>query len=193
MANEINASTLNTLHNLNFYLDTLRRIRDAIVFRRFESFRLAFHQSLSRQLPRIMMFSRRWSRVRHGHECRGRQPSGADRPVHPDPGDFLFHHPAPEQRKQQKVQEFLENLKENDRVITTSGIYGQITRINGDKRAAAGRRQGADRRVEGGDRRLSGSAAGRRDREPVKRGRDCPDRSTCRTFAGRSSPSSPSS
>jgi queuine tRNA-ribosyltransferase len=49
MANEINAATLNTLHNLNFYLDTLRRIRDAIVFRRFESFRLAFHQSLSRQ------------------------------------------------------------------------------------------------------------------------------------------------
>jgi queuine tRNA-ribosyltransferase len=49
MANEINASTLNTLHNLNFYLDTLRRIRDAIAFRRFDSFRLAFHQSLSRQ------------------------------------------------------------------------------------------------------------------------------------------------
>jgi len=46
---EINASTLNTLHNLNFYLDTLRRIRDAIAFGGFESFRLAFHQSLSRQ------------------------------------------------------------------------------------------------------------------------------------------------
>jgi len=49
LAGEINASTLNTLHNLNFYLDTLRRIRDAIVFGRFESFRLALHQSLSRQ------------------------------------------------------------------------------------------------------------------------------------------------
>jgi queuine tRNA-ribosyltransferase len=49
LANEINSSTLNTLHNLNFYLDTLRRIRDAIAFRRFERFRLAFHQSLSRQ------------------------------------------------------------------------------------------------------------------------------------------------
>ena len=48
MANEINAATLNTLHNLNFYLDTLRRIRDAIVFRQFEDFRLAFHQSVSR-------------------------------------------------------------------------------------------------------------------------------------------------
>jgi len=49
MAGEINASTLNTLHNLNFYLDTLRRIRDAIAFGRFESFRQAFHQSVSCQ------------------------------------------------------------------------------------------------------------------------------------------------
>ena len=48
-ANEINSSTLNTLHNLHFYLDTLRQIRDAIVFGRFESFRLAFHHSLSGQ------------------------------------------------------------------------------------------------------------------------------------------------
>jgi queuine tRNA-ribosyltransferase len=46
---EMGAATLNTLHNLSFYLDTLRRIRDAIAFGRFESFRLAFHQSLSRQ------------------------------------------------------------------------------------------------------------------------------------------------
>jgi queuine tRNA-ribosyltransferase len=50
MAGEINAATLNTLHNLNFYLDTLRRIREAIMFGRFDSFRVAFHQSLSRQL-----------------------------------------------------------------------------------------------------------------------------------------------
>jgi queuine tRNA-ribosyltransferase len=51
MTGEINSSTLNTLHNLNFYLDTLRRIREAIAFGRFESFRLDFHQSLSRQSP----------------------------------------------------------------------------------------------------------------------------------------------
>ena len=49
MAGEINAATLNTLHNLYFYLDTLRRIRESVVFGRFESFRLAFHQSLSGQ------------------------------------------------------------------------------------------------------------------------------------------------
>jgi queuine tRNA-ribosyltransferase len=48
-AGEISASTLNTLHNLHFYLDTMRRIRDAIAFGRFESFRLAFLERLSRQ------------------------------------------------------------------------------------------------------------------------------------------------
>ncbi len=48
MAGEINAATLNTLHNLHFYLDTLGRIREAIAFGRFESFRLAFHERLSR-------------------------------------------------------------------------------------------------------------------------------------------------
>jgi preprotein translocase subunit YajC len=48
-------------------------------------------------------------------------------------GIFYFIILLPSKRKQQKVQEFLENLKENDRIITTSGIYGQIAKINGDK------------------------------------------------------------
>jgi queuine tRNA-ribosyltransferase len=48
-AGEINASTLNTLHNLHFYLDTMSRIRNAIAFGQFESFRLAFHQRVSRR------------------------------------------------------------------------------------------------------------------------------------------------
>ncbi len=47
MSGELNAATLNTLHNLHFYLDTLRRIREAIALGQFESFRLAFHQRLS--------------------------------------------------------------------------------------------------------------------------------------------------
>jgi len=46
---------------------------------------------------------------------------------------FYFIVIVPNKRQQKKVQEFLDNLKENDRVITTSGFYGQITRINGDK------------------------------------------------------------
>jgi preprotein translocase subunit YajC len=46
---------------------------------------------------------------------------------------FYFVILLPGTKKQQNVQEFLDNLKENDRIITTSGIYGQIARINGDK------------------------------------------------------------
>ena len=42
--NEINAATLNTLHNLHFYLDTLRRIRESLRFGRFETFRYEFLQ-----------------------------------------------------------------------------------------------------------------------------------------------------
>jgi queuine tRNA-ribosyltransferase len=49
LAGEMTAATLNTLHNLHFYLDTMRRIREAIAFRRFESFRVTLHQGLRRQ------------------------------------------------------------------------------------------------------------------------------------------------
>jgi preprotein translocase subunit YajC len=45
-------------------------------------------------------------------------------------GIFYFIILLPAKRKQQKVQEFLENLKVNDKVITTSGIHGQITKID---------------------------------------------------------------
>jgi queuine tRNA-ribosyltransferase len=47
MAGEMTAAALNTLHNLSFYLDTMRRIRDAIAFRTFESFRQGFLRSAS--------------------------------------------------------------------------------------------------------------------------------------------------
>jgi preprotein translocase subunit YajC len=45
-------------------------------------------------------------------------------------GIFYFIILLPARRKQQKVQEFLDNLKVNDRVITTGGIWGQITKID---------------------------------------------------------------
>jgi preprotein translocase subunit YajC len=48
-------------------------------------------------------------------------------------GIFYFIILLPTRRKQQKVQEFLDALKENDRVVTTGGIYGQIAKINGDR------------------------------------------------------------
>jgi len=44
-------------------------------------------------------------------------------------GIFYFVILLPSKRKQQKVQEFLDSLKVNDKVITTSGIHGQITRL----------------------------------------------------------------
>jgi queuine tRNA-ribosyltransferase len=47
LAGEMTAGALNTLHNLYFYLDTMERIRNAIVLGRFEAFRQAFRQSLS--------------------------------------------------------------------------------------------------------------------------------------------------
>jgi len=48
MAGEMSAGALNTLHNLSYYLDTMRRIRDAIAFRTFDRFRLEFLRSASR-------------------------------------------------------------------------------------------------------------------------------------------------
>jgi queuine tRNA-ribosyltransferase len=49
MAGEMTAATLNSLHNVEFYLDTMRSIREAIEFGRFEAFRLGFHQAWSRR------------------------------------------------------------------------------------------------------------------------------------------------
>jgi len=48
MAGEMTAGALNTLHNLSFYLDLMRQIRDAIAFRTFDSFRQGFLRSTSR-------------------------------------------------------------------------------------------------------------------------------------------------
>jgi preprotein translocase subunit YajC len=42
---------------------------------------------------------------------------------------FYFIILLPMKRKQQKVQAFLDSLKVGDKVITTGGIHGQITRL----------------------------------------------------------------
>ena len=42
---------------------------------------------------------------------------------------FYFIILLPMKRKQQKVQAFLDALKVGDRVVTTGGIYGQVTRL----------------------------------------------------------------
>ena len=43
---------------------------------------------------------------------------------------FYFIVIVPSKRQQKKVQEFIENLKVNDKVITTSGIWGQIMKLD---------------------------------------------------------------
>ncbi|HEY6211214.1 MAG TPA: preprotein translocase subunit YajC [Vicinamibacterales bacterium] len=45
-------------------------------------------------------------------------------------GIFYFIILLPTKRKQQKVQAFLDSLKVNDKIVTTSGIYGQITKLD---------------------------------------------------------------
>jgi preprotein translocase subunit YajC len=44
-------------------------------------------------------------------------------------GIFYFLILLPMKKRQKKIQEFQESLKVGDKVITTSGIYGQVTRI----------------------------------------------------------------
>jgi queuine tRNA-ribosyltransferase len=48
-AGEMTGATLNTLHNLHFYLDTMRRIREGIVFGSFETLRLEVHRTFPAQ------------------------------------------------------------------------------------------------------------------------------------------------
>ena len=42
---------------------------------------------------------------------------------------FYFLILMPMKKKQQKVQQFLDALKVNDRIVTTGGIHGQVTRL----------------------------------------------------------------
>ncbi len=43
---------------------------------------------------------------------------------------FYFIIWLPMKRRQKKVQQFIDSLKVGDKVITTSGIYGTITRLS---------------------------------------------------------------
>jgi queuine tRNA-ribosyltransferase len=51
-AGEMTAGTLNTLHNLYFYLDTMNRIREAIVFRTLEELRQKYRRIFPAQPAR---------------------------------------------------------------------------------------------------------------------------------------------
>jgi preprotein translocase subunit YajC len=45
-------------------------------------------------------------------------------------GIFYFLILLPMKNKQKKVQEFQNSLSVGDRIVTTSGIYGQVTKLN---------------------------------------------------------------
>ena len=45
---------------------------------------------------------------------------------------FYFIILLPTKRRQKKLQEFLEALKVGDRVVTSGGIHGSVTKVNGN-------------------------------------------------------------
>jgi queuine tRNA-ribosyltransferase len=47
LSREMTSATLNTLHNLHFYLDTMRRLREAIVFSTLEEIRQSYRRIFS--------------------------------------------------------------------------------------------------------------------------------------------------
>lgn len=44
-------------------------------------------------------------------------------------GIFYFLILLPMKRRQKKIREFQENLKVGDKIVTTGGIYGKVTRV----------------------------------------------------------------
>ena len=44
-------------------------------------------------------------------------------------GIFYFLILLPMKRKQKKIQEFQDNLKVGDKIVTTGGIYARVTRV----------------------------------------------------------------
>ena len=45
---------------------------------------------------------------------------------------FYFIILLPNKRRQKKLEQFLANLKVGDRVVTSGGIYGSVTKLNGN-------------------------------------------------------------
>ena len=111
----------------------------------------------------MMMFDR--SVFAMGAAPDRRQPLAAARAVRARARHLLLHHPAADaKRSSRRCRSFSSSLKVGDKVITTGGIYGQVTRLGEQTRADADRRQGPHRSVEG--RRSAAIRARRRCQEP---------------------------
>ena len=169
VAGEMAAATLNTLHNLHFYLDTMRRIRKAIEFGTFEEFRREFLEHLFP--PASAEFDRRVlmpDMIAMPFVLAMAQP-GPSSPsiwVQLFPfalmlGIFYLLVLMPMRKRQKKVQEFQAALKVGRRVITTSGIYGA-----GHAASTTTSVQIADRR-QGAHRVARASVGGYQGQEPV--------------------------
>ena len=164
MAGEMTAGALNTLHNLTFYLDTMRtdQGRYSVSDLRYVSGRSSFGRSPA------------WLSI-HEHSVdpfllamaappRGRVPS---RGCSSFRSRWSWRSSISScccrcSKRQQKVQEFLAALKVGDRVVTSGGMFGTITRVERSVGPAADRQQRARRSVAHRHRRLPGAGAGRR-------------------------------
>ena len=137
MAGEMTAATLNTVHNLYFYLDTMRRIREAIVFGTFEKLRQEFHQTFSRRPQQTDMSDDRLVDRHVVFAAAGTRTVLLQfLPFAMILAIFYFLILLPMKRRQKKIQEFQDSLKVGDKIVTTGGIYGQITRVTDKIRAA---------------------------------------------------------
>ena len=172
MAGEMSAAALNTLHNLTFYLDTMRRIRDAIAFRTFETFRQEFLRSALPPGTRFMNLSAagQWMQdaafpflVAMGAPPQGgAEPVGAVHAVRAGPGHLLLRDPAADEAQAAEGAGVSRRLKVGDRVVTSGGIYGSITRRDRAVACSSRSPKGPHRGVAGRDRRLPGPGARRR-------------------------------
>ena len=132
LAGEIVGSTLNTLHNLYFYLDTMRGIRDAIAFGTFEKFRQTLSSDLFPPLADSMMSREvvEAGLVLALSASGQAQSAGPADSVRAGARDLLLHHSAADEEAAEEGAGVPERAEGRRRVITSGGMYGSITKVN---------------------------------------------------------------
>ena len=131
------AATLNTIHNLYFYLDLMRRIRLAIEEDRFAAF-LARFENRTRRARGLKPPARCTIMVGcsspGSRRSRVRAPFSAIRYCSWSLifGVFYLIVVRPMRKKQLQTETMLGELKNGDRVLTSGGIYGTVVGVNDD-------------------------------------------------------------